>query len=112
MFNSLNFTVFVQNRCQKEDFYPDSIAKMQDTLHSCLQKSKLKYSGKEVLYAEIMIYILKEIYSIDFLKKNFFVGSVKCNTNSSFQKEWHQKVNLFLLPEKEQPDIGMHIFVI
>lgn len=68
--------VFVQNRCQREDFYPESIVKMQDTLHCCLQKSKLKYSG-----------------------------SVKCNTTSSFQKDPQQKNNLFLLPEKELPEI-------
>ncbi|XP_035207007.1 protein SMG9-like, partial [Stegodyphus dumicola] len=36
--------VFVQNQCQREDFYPDSIAKMQDTLYLSLQKSKLKFS--------------------------------------------------------------------
>ncbi|XP_054719681.1 nonsense-mediated mRNA decay factor SMG9-like isoform X2 [Uloborus diversus] len=67
--------VFVQNCCHREDFYPDSIAKMQDSLHLTLQKSKLKYSG-----------------------------SVNCGSYSRLPKESMQKVNLFLLPEKENQE--------
>lgn len=37
--------VFVQNKCEREDFYPDSVAKMQNTLYMPLQRSKLKFSG-------------------------------------------------------------------
>lgn len=36
-----------------------------------------------------------------------FIGSFKGNTPSGFLKESQQKVNLFLLPEKEFPEAGM-----
>ncbi|KAG8187784.1 hypothetical protein JTE90_025822 [Oedothorax gibbosus] len=66
--------VFVQNHSQREDFDPESISKMQETLHLTLQKSKLKFSG-----------------------------SVNFDANRSYAKDSSKKVNLFLIPDKEPP---------
>lgn len=63
--------VFVQNRCNREDFSPFSICKMQRTLHALFKKSKLKCSG-----------------------------SVRVDVNSSKIQEDYRNTNLFLLPEK------------
>ncbi|XP_071042141.1 nonsense-mediated mRNA decay factor SMG9 isoform X2 [Parasteatoda tepidariorum] len=66
--------VFVQNHSQREDFYPDSVATMQETLHHVFKKSKLKYSG-----------------------------CVSCGTHSHVPKD-HDRVNLFLMCDKEPPE--------